>query len=310
LCNLSLAIVRPDDTEAELMEKVYYASVFGTLQSLFTAFGFVRDSWRQNAEEERLLGVDLLGALDNPLLREDNPDRENLLTRLKDEVVRANEEWATYLGVNPSVAATVIKPGGNSSVRWMTGQTTSGWMSQYMIRNVQVGRNNPMHSFLVDAGVPYEPYYNDPDNTSVFSFPMQAPEGARIVADLETGQDGSVTAIKPRDGAIRQLEQWEAFNDHWAEHAVSCTIYVADHEWLDVGRWVYERMHKIKGLSFLPLDGGVYPQAPMQPVTKEQYEAFCAKFPDINWAKYPMYEAFDQTQMAHEVACSGEACAI
>jgi len=305
MCNLSIAIVRPDDSEEDLLRKVGFAAIFGTIQSLMTDFKYVRDRWRENCERERLLGVDLLGAFDNPLLRPDNPDLPNLLERLKRKAIDTNVRWAGILGINPSSAVTCIKPGGNSSVRWNTGQSMSGWMSKYLIRKVEVAKRNPMYRFLKDSGVPYEDSYRD-SSTAVFSFPMAAPEGARVVSDLVVGPDGRATGIKPRDGAIAQLEAWKLYKQHYTEHNPSVSIYVADDEWLAVGNWVYANWDIVGGLSFYPLDSGIYDQAPITPVTEEEYKRVVADFPDIPWEKLPRYEFDDHTDQRGERACGGK----
>ena len=308
-CNLSIAIVRPDDTEQDLLRKVELATVFGTIQSSMTSFRYLRPRWRENCERERLLGVDLLGALDCPLLRETNPDRNRLLGRLREKAVETNRIWAERLGINASMAVTCIKPGGNSSVRWGTGQSMSGWLTEHLIRNVEVSRLNPLCQFLIDAGVPHEASYRDP-GTMVFSFPLQAPEGAHIQADIIAGPDGIPEGVRQRDSAIQQMENWMAFKEHYTEHNPSVSIYVADDEWLEVGNWVYRHWDMVGGLSFFPLDGGIYKQAPLQPVTAERFERFVSTFPAIPWEKLPRYEQVDHTEVGHELACTGGACFI
>ena len=67
-CNLSVAVARPDDTEGTLADKVVLATVLGTLQSCLTRFTYLRPEWKANCDEERLLGVDITGACDCPLL--------------------------------------------------------------------------------------------------------------------------------------------------------------------------------------------------------------------------------------------------
>jgi ribonucleoside-triphosphate reductase len=308
-CNLSIAIVRPYDTEETLSEKVRIAAIYGTLQSSMTKFRYLRPRWAENCERERLLGVDLLGAEDCPLLQEGNPGRPALLERLKKIAVETNLKYAHRLGIPASTAVTCIKPGGNSSVRFGTGQSMSGWLTKYMIRNVEVGKNNPIHQLLVDQGVPYETSYRDP-NSSVFSWPLAAPEGSQIVAELQLTADGRPEGIKPNRSAIAQLEDWKCFKLHWTEHNPSVTIYVADHEWVDVGHWVFQNWDIVGGLSFLPLDGGIYPQAPYTPVTEEFFKDFVAKFPKIAWEKLPRYERTDMTAIGHEVACTGGVCTL
>jgi ribonucleoside-triphosphate reductase len=316
-CNLSIAIVRPDDDESSLLAKVEIAAIFGTLQSMLTSFNYLRPNWKESCEKERLLGVDLLGALDCPLLRAENPDRERLLGKLKERAVQTNAAWAARLGINASNAVTCIKPGGNSGVRFGTGQSMSGWLTPHMLRHVEVGRHNPMHRFLVEQGVPHEISYRDPD-TSVFIFPLKAPEGAMIVADLDRDEEGNLVlnehgkaTIKPRRTAVEQLEDWLVFKKNWTEHNPSVSIYVADDEWLEVGNWVYSHWDDVGGLAFFPLDNGVYEQAPFTPVTEKAFNEFLAKFPVIQWEKLPRYDGgVDRTDVLKESACAGGACEI
>ena len=61
-CNLSTAVARPYDSERTLSEKVGLATIIGTIQSMATSFPSLRDEWTTNCEEERLLGVNLIGS--------------------------------------------------------------------------------------------------------------------------------------------------------------------------------------------------------------------------------------------------------
>ena len=65
------AVVRAGDTEADLLRKVTQASILGTWQATLTTWkeaqGGLRPIWRQNTEQERLLGVSLTGIMDNAL---------------------------------------------------------------------------------------------------------------------------------------------------------------------------------------------------------------------------------------------------
>jgi len=307
-CNLSIPIVRPTDTGVILERKVRLAAIFGTIQSTMTDFSYLRPRWKENCEAERLLGVDLLGALDSPLLRDSNPDRHRLLEHLKQTALSENRVWAKRLGINPSNAVTCIKPGGNSGARYGVGQSMGGWLAQHMIRNVEVGNINPMCRFLKDQGVPHEVCYRDP-GTTIFSFPLKAPEGSMVVSDLVTDVSGKVVATKSRRSAMCQLEDWLAFKKHYTEHNPSVTIYVGDDEWPQVAGWVYAHWEDVGGLAFLPLDGGVYPQAPFTPLTPEQFADFTANFPKIEWEKLPRYEhGIDHTNVRKELACSGDSC--
>jgi ribonucleoside-diphosphate reductase alpha chain len=149
---------------------------------------------------------------------------------------------------------------------------------------------------MIDQGVPNEPCVMKPQTTTVFSFPIKAPEGAVTREDLT---------------AVEQLETWLAYQRHWCEHKPSVTISVKDDEWLDVGAFVYKHFDEMSGVSFLPYDGGTYQQAPYQEVAKEVYQELLDKSPkEIKWEELGKYEEDDNTSGMQSLACSADGCEL
>ena len=109
-CNLSIAVARSDDTLETLKEKVAFATIIGTIQSLATNFPDLRPMWKQNAEEERLLGVDITGQMDCPIVQD-----PAVMQALRGVATETNLAFAEKLGINQSAAITTVKPSGNSS---------------------------------------------------------------------------------------------------------------------------------------------------------------------------------------------------
>ena len=66
-CNLTEVVIRATDNEDDLKRKVRIAATLGTYQSTLIDIKYLRKIWRQNTEEERLLGVSLTGIMDNKL---------------------------------------------------------------------------------------------------------------------------------------------------------------------------------------------------------------------------------------------------
>ncbi|MFZ3015528.1 MAG: ATP cone domain-containing protein, partial [Minisyncoccia bacterium] len=56
-CNLTSMVVRPNDTVEELKRKVRVATILGTYQATLTNFGYLSKEWKDNCDEEALLGV-------------------------------------------------------------------------------------------------------------------------------------------------------------------------------------------------------------------------------------------------------------
>lgn len=115
-CNLSEVVIRPEDDLETLTEKVRLASIIGTFQSTLTDFRYIRNIWKKNAEEERLLGVSLTGIMDHPILSQVTKDAEMWLTLLRATAINTNKEWAEKLGIEQSAAVTCVKPSGCQSL--------------------------------------------------------------------------------------------------------------------------------------------------------------------------------------------------
>jgi ribonucleoside-triphosphate reductase (thioredoxin) len=293
-CNLTEAVVRAEDTEEDLARKVRLATILGTFQSTLTHFPYLRKIWQKNTEEERLLGVSLTGIYDNPLTYEVNDQTISRLERLKNVAVETNKTFANAIGINPSTAITCVKPSGTVSQLVDSASGIHPRHSLYYIRRVRGDKKDPLTKFMIDKGIPHEDCVMRPESTVVFSFPQRAPKNALLRDNLT---------------AIDHMNTWLMYQRHWCEHKPSVTISVKEHEWMDVGAWVWNHFDELSGVSFLPYDGGTYRQAPYEECSKEYYEAALAKMPEeIDWDS--LIEQDDNVKGAQELACSAGACEI
>ena len=295
-CNLTEVVVRATDTIDTLSHKVRLATILGTIQSTYTNFPYLRKKWKDNTEEERLLGVSLTGIMDNPLMTSKNVALETTLEHLRNVAIATNAEWADRLGIPRSAAITCVKPSGTVSQLVDSASGIHARHSDYYIRTVRGDNKDPLTQFMKDQGIPNEPCVMKPDNTTVFSFPQKSPEGAVTRNDMT---------------AIEQLETWLTYQRYWCEHKPSVTVSVRDEEWMEVGAFVYKYFDEMSGVSFLPHSDHTYQQAPYQDVTKEEYETLLAQMPiKIDWAKLSEYETEDMTKSSQSFACSSGVCEI
>jgi ribonucleoside-diphosphate reductase alpha chain len=295
-CNLTEVVCRASDTLETLKKKIEVATILGTLQSTLTNFKYLRKIWKDNTEEERLLGVSLTGILDCPILSPDNGVLEGTLEELKEVAVQTNKKYAKLLGIPQSTAITCVKPSGTVSQLVDSASGIHARHSEYYIRTVRAGNTDPLTQFMKDAGIPAEPDAGKPETTTVFSFPTKSPEGAITRTQMT---------------AIEQLEYWLLFQRHWCEHKPSVTISVKKDEWMEVGAWVYKNFDEVSGISFLPFDEHVYQQAPYQDVEKEEYLELKNIMPkSIDWSKLSDYEKEDTTTGSKEFACVAGSCEI
>ncbi len=292
-CNLTSIVIRPKDTVATLKRKMELATLLGTYQSTLTNFGYLSKKWKENCEEERLLGVSLTGYYDNPIIRTDK-----VLDTLKADSVETNKKYAKRFGINPSTAITCVKPHGNSGQLLGVGSGMHPWFAPYFIRRVRISHTDTLLQMARDQGVPCVPEVGQAEGsatTYVLEFPVKAPEGA---------------IFKDEVSALDLMKEWKRLKEHFVEHNPSATIYVGPDEWIAVGNFVYENWDWIGGLSFLPRSEHVYQLAPYEPITKAEYERRARAIGTIDFSKLSQYEAQDNTTGAKEFACVSGVCEI
>ena len=296
-CNLTEVVVRAEDTMADLIRKVKLSSILGTFQSSLTDFKYLRKVWKDNTEEERLLGVSLTGIMDNTLLNSSNdPHLDTRLEDLKKVAIQTNKEYAERLNIPQSTAITCVKPSGTVSQLVDSASGIHARHSKYYIRTVRGDKKDPLTQFMVEKGVPAEDDITQPENTTVFSFPIESP------SDSVTRNDTS---------AVEQLNLWLTYQKFWCEHKPSVTITVKEDEWLDVGAWVYNNFDNVAGISFLPHSDHTYKQAPYQECSKKEYLDLLKKMPKkLDWQELIDYEVEDSTRGGQELACSADSCEI
>ena len=290
-CNLSEVVIRPKDTQATIRNKVRIATVIGTYQAALTDFKYISKGWKDNTEEERLLGVSLTGIFDNPITYNPEP---SFLSKLRDHAREINKSIAQKLGIPPSTAITTVKPSGTVSQLVNSGSGIHPRYAHHYIRRVRTDMTDPLAEWMRSKGMPYEvDVYNN--KNCVFSFPISSDKEAVTRNDI---------------GAIEHLRIWLKYRKFWPDHNPSVTIYVGEDEWMDVGTWVWNNWEEVCGIAFLPRedDSHSYVQAPYEDITQQQYEEMMNDLPDIDYSEYREYD--DNTTSSQEMACTAGVCEI
>lgn len=306
-CNLTEVVIKPSDTLEDIARKVRIATIIGTWQSTLTNFKYVRSIWKKNIEEERLLGVSLTGIYGHPFMSGLNDTMYSssedydftlpeYLDELRESAVQVNKEWAEKFGINPSAAITTVKPSGTVSQLALSSSGIHPWYAPYYLRSVRGDNKDPITQLMKDEGIPHEPDVMNPEHTTVFYFPIKAPEGVVYTKDLD---------------AINHLELYRTYRKHYTEHNVSVTVSVRENEWPKVGAWVYDNWDDVGGVSFLPMSEHTYQQAPYQAITEEEYKGWVDKSPkSIDWSLLSAYELADATTGTQELSCVAGGCEI
>jgi ribonucleoside-diphosphate reductase alpha chain len=223
-----------------------------------------------------------------------NKNLPDFLLSLKKEAVKINKEWSESLGINQATSITAIKPSGTVSQLVDSASGIHTRHNDYYLRRVRADAKDPIAMLMEDEGIPCEPDVMKPDSVKVFTFPMKAPEGA-VLRDDRT--------------AIEQLELWLMYQRYYCEHKPSVTISVKEHEWMEVGAWVYKHFDEVSGVSFLPHSDHTYQQAPYEDCTEEVYLEAVGVMPEsVNWSRIKEYELSDNTKGMKTLACTGAVC--
>jgi hypothetical protein len=327
-CNLSEVVVRPEDDLDTLLDKVETATWLGVIQSTFTYFPYLNPKWKENCEEERLLGVSITGQMDAPHLLTDEA-----LKAMKARVLKVAKRASEIMGVNMPSATTCVKPSGTVSQTVVCGAGQHRWRGRHMIRRYRINATDPLLKMLQEQGIKLSPENGqrhkdwnaarklfdeaseavseeaglklarekcpafDPKvewdeskvNTWVISFPLKAPDTALTLKDAT---------------AIEQLEWYRKIQTNWCEHNASITVNVKDHEWFEVGNWVYSHWDIVNGISFLPEEPD-YEQLPEEAIDEEMYDLMIKRTKKIDYSQLPRHELEDATQGSKEYACTG-----
>jgi ribonucleoside-diphosphate reductase alpha chain/ribonucleoside-triphosphate reductase len=111
--------------------------------------------------------------------------------------------------------------------------------------------------------------------------------------------------------AIEQLEDYKMFMENYVEHNASITVTVKENEWEDVEQWVWDNWDTIVGVTFLSLDNHIYPLAPYEEISEEEYnrrKAVMKPFDASLLMKYEVEEA--EVEDLVDDTCTSGACPV
>lgn len=182
--------------------------------------------------------------------------------------LRTYDEWYSQKhGFNKSVKLTTVKPSGTLSLLPGVTPGCHPAYARYMIRRIRISSNHSLVQVCRDHGFPVEYQQNfdgsEDRSTVVVSFPFRHPDNAVLAKDVT---------------AIQQLETVKWLQENWSDNSVSCTVYYKKEELPEIRKYLkknYKNNHK--SLSFLLHNEHGFKQAPLEEITKEQYDELVAK---------------------------------
>lgn len=294
-CNLTEVNVSNIESQQDLEDRVRAAAFIGTLQASYTDFHYLRPIWQRNTEKDALIGVSMTGIASGLVTKMDMAAAAAI-------VKVENARVAEKIGINTAARTTCVKPAGTTSLTLGTSSGIHAWHDDYYIRRMRIGKNESIYQFLSEFHPELvKDEYFKPHLEAIVEVPQKAPEGA----------------ITRSESALELLERVRLVNTQWVAKGhrkgqntnnVSATITIKDHEWEDVGEWMWENRDIYNGLSVMPEDLGSYVQTPFETCDRETYEQMMESLKNIDISSILEYE--DNTDLSGEIACGPAGCEI
>ena len=172
-----------------------------------------------------------------------------------------DDEYSRLAGFPSSIKLTTIKPSGTLSL--LAGVTPGAHpgYSQYYIRRIRMASDSDLVRTAREHGYHVEYVRNfdgtEDKSTSVVSFPCSFPEGTSLAEEMT---------------AVDQLEVIKRLQSEWSDNAVSVTIYYRKEELEPIKEWLRINYKNVKSVSFLLHNDHGFDQAPMEAITKEEFD--------------------------------------
>ena len=294
-CNLATINVADVYDQGELNARARAAATIATLQAGYTNFHYLRDIWEEVTKKESLIGVSMTGIASSAATDLDLKEAAKC-------VVSENAMVAAIIGIPKAARCTTVKPEGTSSLVLGSSSGIHAWHNKYYIRRMRLGKNESIYSYLVKHHPELiEDEYFKPHIQAIVSVPQKAPSGAvtreeSAMALLERVKKVYMTWVKPGHRRGHNTNN------------VSTTVSIKEHEWDEVGEWMWTNRSNYTALSILPYSDHSYIQAPFEDIDKEQYEKMFRSLKNIDLKL--VYEQDDETHLRQELACSASGCEI
>ena len=271
------------DFERVLELATFYASTVSLLPSH-------SEETNEVVSRNRRIGVSVSGVADWL----DATSVSNVFGRLNrgyDVVRQTNRKLAKEAGVAESIRVTTVKPSGTVSLLAGVSSGMHFPVAGHVLRRVRIAQDSPVAELLAGAGVPHEPDQVS-DNTEVYEFPLRYGHGkTRSVKQVSVFEQAQVVQMLSRC---------------WADNAVSNTLTVQPEETKYVERVLAFSAPLVKSMSLLPDRGNVYPQMPVEHVTKEEFERRVNEIGEVDWSGLHDSDG----DASSEAYCTTDACEI
>jgi intein/homing endonuclease len=161
-----------------------------------------------------------------------------------------------------SIKMTTVKPSGTLSILANCTPGVHPGFSRYYKRRVRIASESPLIKLAKEHGYPVEYVKNFDDtidhSTQIITFPKSLPDH---------------TVLAENCTAVDQLEYVKKLQTEWSDNSVSVTVYYRKCELPAIKEWLRKNYNdSVKTVSFLLHSDHNFKQAPMEAITKEEYD--------------------------------------
>jgi len=251
-CNLAELVLPKFDSFEQMLDA---AKLLYKVQKAVAALPYIDGRSDAITSKNMRLGLGVTGVL------EATPEQKGWLDPVYSNLRYYDKVWSKEKGYPESVRLTTVKPSGTLSL--LAGVLPGGHpgYARNMVRRIRMAANDPVFYWCQTQGYPWE-FVEGFDGTKqadtvVVEFPVELPQTATLAKQLT---------------AIDQLEVVKWLQRDWADNAVSVTVYYRPEEIDDIRAYLSEQWDQFKSLSFMLHADHGFAQAPLEEITKEEYE--------------------------------------
>ncbi len=195
------------------------------------------------------------------------PEQQSWLSDCYQHLRAFDQVYSKQNGFPESIKLTTVKPSGTLSLLPGVTPGVHPAYAKHMIRRIRIAAGHPLITVCKNNGYKVE-YVRKFDGTEdhstmVVEFPFTHSENAIVAKDLS---------------AIDLLGYVQRLQTEWSDNSVSCTVYYKKEELDTIKKYLYKNFAtKHKTLSFLLHSDHGFDQAPLEEITKEQYNDLVSK---------------------------------
>ena len=250
-CNLAELVLPNFD---DLPEAIIAAGLLYKVQKAIAGLHHPDPSTERITHINRRLGMGVTG------VAQSDPERLYWLDIIYRYLRDLDEDWSLQRGIPESVRLTTVKPSGTLSLLAGVTPGVHPGYSRYHVRRMRVATTDPVFAWCEEQGLPWEFVRdfegNEDPRTAVIEFPCEFPEGTRTADETS---------------AVEQMKMARLMQERWADNAVSVTVTFRPEELDEVKEELAAHWHATKSISFLPYSEHGFDQAPLEPITEEEY---------------------------------------